>query len=72
MDEDDFWLFRVSFMYYSLIGCATVWIVSLPISLLTKSDEVVDEKLLAPFLRAKSNVIEVEDSKKNILTNNCN
>lgn len=53
IDDDVFWLFRVSFMYFSLIGCATVWIVGWPISLLTNRSEIVDEKLLAPFLRTK-------------------
>lgn len=54
-DDDTFWLFKISFMYYALIGCATVWIVGLPISLIWKTDQVVDEKLLAPFLRQKQN-----------------
>lgn len=50
-DEEIFWLFRISYMYYTLIGCATVWIVGLPISLLTKPNLNFDEDLLAPFMR---------------------
>lgn len=54
-EDDTFWLFRISFMYYSLIGCATVWIIGLPVSLFTRKEhEIVDEHLLAPFLRMQS------------------
>lgn len=40
-------------MYYALIGCATVWIVSYPISLMTDPVEIEDENVLAPFMRRK-------------------
>lgn len=61
IEDEVFWLFRISIMYYTLIGCATVWIVSYPISLLTQTDnEIVDENLLAPFLRRKNIVIEMD------------
>lgn len=41
-------------MYYVLIGCVTVWIVSYPVSLLTPAttpEKEFDENLLAPFMR---------------------
>lgn len=60
MDESIFWLFRISFMYYALIGCAIVWIVGLPISWLTKTDKPVDENLLAPFIRKKTPTYEIQ------------
>lgn len=40
-------------MYYALIGCATVWIVSYPISLMTDPEEIENENVLAPFMRRK-------------------
>lgn len=58
-NEEVFWLFRISFMYLSMIGCLTVFMVSYPISLLTQANEVIDETLLAPFLRMKKDVIDM-------------
>lgn len=50
---EGFWLFRISFMYYSFIGLMVVIIVGYPISLLTSDDSIVDERLLTPFMRSK-------------------
>lgn len=57
-NDELFWLFRISYKYYTLIGCATVWIIGYPISLCTKSNKVIDDILLAPFLRRKNKKIE--------------
>lgn len=50
-------------MYYTMIGCITVWIFSYPISLLTSTandDETFDENLLAPFMRRTKNIVVVK------------
>lgn len=53
--EDDVpWVFRISFMYYSMIGCILVYIVGYPVSLLTGGNKVKDQRLLATFIRKKS------------------
>ena len=51
--DEEFWLFRISFMYFSLIGFILVIAVGYPVSLITADDSVLDERLLAPFLRSK-------------------
>lgn len=45
------WIFRIGFMYYSLLGSLIVLVVGYPISILTGGAKDLDEKLLAPFLR---------------------
>uniref|UniRef100_A0A1B0DBD6 Sodium/solute symporter n=1 Tax=Phlebotomus papatasi TaxID=29031 RepID=A0A1B0DBD6_PHLPP len=45
------WIFRIGFMYYSVIGMLIVFIVGYPVSLLTGGHDDIDERLLAPFLR---------------------
>lgn len=56
-DADDtlFWMFRISFMWYTAIGFFLVFIVGYPISLLTqnKESELTDEALLTPIMRSK-------------------
>ncbi|GAB0091925.1 hypothetical protein DMENIID0001_068400 [Sergentomyia squamirostris] len=49
--EDVFWLFRISFVYYGLIGLCVNLLVSYLASLLTGGNVIKDERLLAPFLR---------------------
>lgn len=51
--EETFWLFRISFMYYSFIGLMVVIIVGYPVSLMTSDDSILDERLLTPFMRSK-------------------
>ncbi|XP_037034061.1 sodium-coupled monocarboxylate transporter 2-like [Bradysia coprophila] len=51
--DEGFWLFRISFMYFSLIGFITVIVVGYPVSLLTADDSILDERLLTPFMRSK-------------------
>lgn len=60
--DDTFWLFRISYLYYTMIGCVTVWIVSYPVSLWTEPNEIEDENLLAPFMRKSkdTDVVEIE------------
>ncbi|XP_055709051.1 sodium-coupled monocarboxylate transporter 1-like [Phlebotomus papatasi] len=53
--EDDVpWIFRISFMYYSTIGCVLVYLIGYPVSLLTGGINVKDQRLLAPFIRKKA------------------
>jgi hypothetical protein len=50
--ESVYWLFRISFMYYSVIGTIIAMVVGYVVSLLTaEPDHFVDDKLLAPFMR---------------------
>lgn len=51
--EEGFWLFRISFMYYSFIGFLIVIFVGYPVSLFTADDSILDEILLTPFMRSK-------------------
>lgn len=48
-----FFLYRITHYYYSVIGALTVFIVGIPISLLTRDDkkDKVDRKLLSPIVR---------------------
>uniref|UniRef100_A0A1B0CT26 Putative sodium/solute symporter n=1 Tax=Lutzomyia longipalpis TaxID=7200 RepID=A0A1B0CT26_LUTLO len=46
------WIFRIGFMYYSVIGALLVFVVGYPVSLLTGGHDDIDERLLAPFLRS--------------------
>lgn len=46
------WIFRIGFMYYSVIGALLVFVVGYPVSLLTGGNDDIDERLLAPFLRS--------------------
>lgn len=45
------WLFRLGFMYYSLIGTLVVFLVGYPVSLMTGGCPELDERLLAPLPR---------------------
>lgn len=47
------WVFRISFLYYALIGVTTLIVVAYPISILTGGCEITDERLLATFCRSK-------------------
>lgn len=51
--EEIFWAFRISVMYYSLIGLIVVFLVGYPVSLITSDDSVLDERLLTPFMRSE-------------------
>lgn len=49
-----FWPFRISFMYYSLLGAIIMYVVGLPVSYLTSTEEdlsYLDERLLSPMMR---------------------
>ncbi|XP_059608151.1 sodium-coupled monocarboxylate transporter 2-like [Phlebotomus argentipes] len=52
--EDIFWLFRISFVYYNLIGLFIGISVGYLTSILTGGNTVEDQRLLAPFLRRKA------------------
>lgn len=48
------WPFRISFMYYSLLGTIIVYVVGIPVSYMTSKEEDLcdlDERLLTPMLR---------------------
>lgn len=50
-----FWLFRISFMYYSLIGFLASALVAYVVSKFTGGCEDIDERLLAPYIRRGGN-----------------
>lgn len=54
-EEEIFWAFRISFMYFSFIGIIVVILVGYPVSLITatENDAVLDERLLTPIMRSK-------------------
>lgn len=52
--EKPFWLFRISFMYYSFIGFVLVFIIGYPVSLITGKAKQFDEILLLPFKRVST------------------
>lgn len=64
--DDMFWLYRISFMYYALIGCTIVWIIGYPVSVLTGCTELTNENVLAPFMRRKpiDNSNEMTETEK--------
>jgi hypothetical protein len=45
------YIFRINYMYYSILGFLIFALVGYPVSIFTGSSEYFDEKLLAPFLR---------------------
>lgn len=49
--EEPFWLFRISFMYYTFIGFALVFIIGYPVSIVTGKAKQFDEILLVPYKR---------------------
>lgn len=51
--EDIPLIFRLSFMYYALLGTIILFVVALPVSWATGGCEPFDERLLTPFLRSK-------------------
>lgn len=46
-------IFRLSFMYYALLGTIILFVVALPVSWATGGCEPFDERLLTPLLRSK-------------------
>lgn len=51
--EDIPLIFRLSFMYYALLGTIILFVVALPVSWATGGCEPFDERLLTPLLRSK-------------------
>lgn len=47
-------IFKLSFMYYILLGTIALFIIALPVSYLTGKCEEFDERLLAPICRSKN------------------
>lgn len=58
--DTTFWLFRISFMYYTFIGVMVVFLVGYPVSILTGGNVVQDERLMTPFLRRKTNLVTLD------------
>ncbi|CAG9809480.1 unnamed protein product [Chironomus riparius] len=52
-NESVHWIFRINYMYYSLIGTILVAVCGYPISILTGGVKDLDENLLAPMFRQK-------------------
>ncbi|XP_058455249.1 sodium-coupled monocarboxylate transporter 1-like [Malaya genurostris] len=50
------YIFRISFMYYSLVGLMIFLIVAYPVSICTGGGRVVDQRLLTPFARCKNDI----------------
>jgi hypothetical protein len=51
--EDIPLIFRLSFMYYALLGTIILFLIALPVSWATGGCEPFDERLLTPLLRSK-------------------
>lgn len=51
--ENTPFIFRLSFMYYALLGTIILFVVALPVSWATGGCEPFDERLLTPLLRSK-------------------
>lgn len=71
-EDEIFWMFRISFWYYGLLGLIIMVVVSYVVSILTGgySDEL-DERLLTPLFRSqryKDQLKENEAQYKNIDT----
>uniref|UniRef100_A0A1B0DNN0 Sodium-dependent multivitamin transporter n=1 Tax=Phlebotomus papatasi TaxID=29031 RepID=A0A1B0DNN0_PHLPP len=65
-------IFRISFMYYSTIGCILVYLVGYPVSLLTGGNKVKDQRLLAHFRRKKtSNNLPQNAEELRALSDHC-
>ncbi|XP_066992319.2 sodium-coupled monocarboxylate transporter 2 [Anabrus simplex] len=64
-NDDVFWLYRVSYMYYTFIGTCTVFIVGLLVSFATgpRRPEDLDGRLFAPFVKRW-----IEKRQQNIAT----
>ena len=62
-NESVHWIFRINYMYYSLIGTILVAVCGYPISILTGGVKDLDENLLAPMFRQKQ---KPEDEKVQI------
>ncbi|XP_058818709.1 sodium-coupled monocarboxylate transporter 1-like [Topomyia yanbarensis] len=54
--EDLPYIFRISFMYYSLIGLIIFLVVAYSVSICTGGGKVVDQRLLTPFVRCKDDI----------------
>ncbi|GAB0087058.1 Sodium/solute symporter [Sergentomyia squamirostris] len=52
--EDVYWIFRLNYMFYALVGFIVVLAVGYPVSLLTDGGRVEDENLLTNCVRASS------------------
>ncbi|XP_055642492.1 sodium-coupled monocarboxylate transporter 1-like [Toxorhynchites rutilus septentrionalis] len=50
-------IFRISFMYYSLLGLLIFLAVAYPVSVLTGGNKVLDQRLLTPFARSRNECI---------------
>ncbi|XP_055701883.1 sodium-coupled monocarboxylate transporter 2-like [Phlebotomus papatasi] len=68
--EEIFWLFRVSYMYYALIGVFLGITSGYIASILTGGNTIEDQRLLAPFLRRKP--YAEEEEKVKLKTESCN
>lgn len=65
-EDEIFWMFRISFWYYGLLGLIITIVVSYVVSLLTGgyTDEL-DERLLTPLFRSQRYKDQLEKNKAN-------
>lgn len=62
--EDIPMIFRLSFMYYALLGTIILFVIALPVSWATGGCAPFDERLLTPLLRSKSWKEKIEVDKQ--------
>lgn len=64
------WPFRISFMYYSLLGTVIVYVVGIPVSYMTSKEEDLchlDERLITPMLRKGLRSKKAQFAEKKVL-----
>lgn len=64
--SDVHWVFRISFMYYSLLGLILTFVVAYPISLMTGGTKDLDEILLTPLVRSKHYKDKLNDIREDV------
>ncbi|XP_062547223.1 sodium-coupled monocarboxylate transporter 1-like [Armigeres subalbatus] len=65
-EEELPFIFKISFMYYALIGVTIFTLVAYPVSLFTGGAKVIDQRLLTPFARRKGKsvtTVELQEKK---------
>lgn len=53
VSNDVFWMFRISFMYYSFIGCLVTVLIAYPVSYFTGGMPDLDERYITPLFQSK-------------------
>lgn len=66
VEDDTFILFKLSYMYYTLVGVLIMFSVAYVVSILTGGYVPKDERLFAPFMRRKTKERELQVNYLNI------